>query len=134
MSFLFGKSKNKTAPGSGLPQATRDIASSHGETRIPTANGIGRPGEALADQRRAQLQQQGGGGGGGNGGSGGGGSNGSIGGSGSLDSLRAESVLPGPEPGKMIATRQRAESDLSVRLFCLLRPSLSSSPSFTHRH
>jgi hypothetical protein len=113
MSFLFGKSKNKTAPGSGLPQATRDIASSHGETRIPTANGIGRPGEALAETRRAQLQQSG---------SNGerGGSNGSIGGGagGSLDSLRQESVLPGPEPGKMIAaaTRQRAESDLSVRL------------------
>jgi hypothetical protein len=58
------------------------------------------------------LQQ----GSGGRGGDGNGGSNGSIGGA-SLDSLRQESVLPGPEPGKMIATRQRAESDLSVGNF-----------------
>jgi hypothetical protein len=73
-----------------LPVATRDIASSHGETRIPTANGIGRPGEAI--DRRAQLQSSGGG---------------------SLDSLRGDSILPGPEPSKMM--RQRAESDLAVR-------------------
>ena len=96
MSFLFGKSKNKTATGSELPVATRNISSSHGETRIPTANGMRGPADGA--DRRAQLQSGGGSSGGG-----------------SLSSLQGDSVLPGPEPGKMMQTRQRAESDLSVR-------------------
>jgi hypothetical protein len=93
MSFLFGKKSSKTSTGSELPVATRNISSSHGETRIPTANGVGRPGEAI--DRRPQMQ----------------GSNGG----GSLSSLQGESILPGPEPKMMAAARQRADSDLGVR-------------------
>lgn len=92
MSFLFGKSK-KSQPNA-LPAATRDIASSHGpDTRIPTANGIARPGDAL--DRRPQLQSVG---------------------TGSLESMKGLDMVPGPEPGKLQMMRQRAESDAGVSL------------------
>ena len=91
MSFLFGKSKKSQPNAPGLPAATRDITSSHGETRIPTANGL--PGSRDALDRRPGLQNQ-------------------RSGHASLESMRGGDVPAGPEPGKIM--RPRAESDLSV--------------------
>lgn len=52
MSFLF-KSKKPTPGTGGLPPATRNITSAHGErTMIPTANGVNIP-QGIPEERRA---------------------------------------------------------------------------------
>ena len=59
MSFLFGKSKKPAPATGGLPPATRNIPSAHGErTMIPTANGLTSPRDFAERPRDGQQKNQ----------------------------------------------------------------------------
>lgn len=95
MSF-FGIGKSKKNQNSSLPAATRDISSSHGDTRSNTANGANGPRQGIERTGTAPTTQSAG-----------------PSANPSLESMRATDLSSSaPEPGKVL--RQRAESDLSV--------------------
>lgn len=93
MSF-FGIGKSKKNQNSSLPAATRDISSSHGDTRSNTANGSNGPRQGIERTGTLPTSQSAG-----------------PSANASLESMRGTD-MSAPEPGKGL--RPRAESDLGV--------------------
>ncbi|KAE9983892.1 hypothetical protein Vi05172_g9889 [Venturia inaequalis] len=91
MSF-FGIGKSKKNQNSSLPAATRDISSSHGDTRSNTANGSNGPRQGIERTGTLPTSQSAG-----------------PSANASLESMRGTD-MSAPEPGKGL--RPRAESDL----------------------
>lgn len=95
MSFIFGRGKKNQATG-GLPNATREISSSHGpDTRTPATNAVAGVRDGI--ERRGTVGQQ---------------PSTAIG---PLASF--EKGVTSPEPSVM---RPRAESDVNVRIYPLV--------------
>ncbi|QDS68497.1 hypothetical protein FKW77_010864 [Venturia effusa] len=92
MSF-FGIGKSKKNQNSSLPTATRDVASSHGDPRTNTANGLNGPRQGIERTGTLPTSQSAG-----------------PSANPSLESMRGTDTTA-PESGK--GMRQRAESDLS---------------------
>lgn len=93
MSFLFGKSKKDKPIPAGLPQATRDIGSSHGQSSIPAPNGIPAADKARLGPPQQQTPTPGS----------------SV--NNSLNSLQGNPNATSPEPKTL---RERSDSDMPV--------------------